>query len=154
MPWRAAFLAQSPPPVSPFSFARRSPPGIPAAARDGGRSWRTPNPHRAIGAVVRRRFPPANSRASPPPEISVRRLHSWRVLGKRRLAVGLPGDIYHIHSAVFFQHAFNFLAIAHANPLQVIDVHEFLRRSLHARRINPADVIRILVPIIRHHPEK
>src|SRR6202167_1522949 len=154
MPWRAAWLAQSPPPVSPFSFARRSPPANSAAGRDDNRSSRTPNPHRAIDAVVRRRFPPANSRASLPPEISVRPLHPWRVLGKRRLVLGLPSDIHHIHGAVFFQHAFNFLAITYANPLQVIDVHEFLRRSLHARRINPADVIWILVPTIRHHPEK
>src|ERR1700683_553246 len=149
MPWRAAWLAQSPPPVSPFSFARRSPPGTPAAGRDGGRSSRTPNPHRAIDAVVRRRFPPANSRASLPPEISVRPLHPWRVLGKRRLVLGLPSDIHHIHGAVFFQHAFNSLAPPPPTPRGVFFAHNFFCRTRHPRRINPADVIGILIPIIR-----
>src|SRR5271154_2693629 len=97
MPSRAASPVQSPPPASPFSSAQKSLPEIPAATRDGGQSSRNPNPRKAIGAAFPPRSPPANSRASPPPEISVRPLHPWRVLGKLRILAPLPRRRSHAH---------------------------------------------------------
>src|SRR5271169_4082248 len=97
MPSRAASPVQSPPPASPFSSAQISLPEIPAATRDGGQSSRTPNPHKATGAAAPPRVPPADSRASPPPEISVRPLHPWHVLGKLRILAPLLRHLSAVH---------------------------------------------------------